>query len=25
MYFEYFLPIRQVGAKRTIEIVSWLV
>jgi len=25
MYFEYFLSIHQVGAKWTIEIVSWLV
>jgi len=25
MYFEYFLPIHQVGAKWTAEIASWLV
>jgi len=25
MYFEYILPIRQVDAKWTAEIVSWLV
>jgi len=25
MYFEYFLPIHQVGTKLAAEIVSWLV
>jgi len=25
MYFEYFLPIHQIGAKWMAEIVSWLV
>jgi len=25
MYFEYFLPIYQVGAKWTAKIMSWLV